>query len=79
MALTAFLLHPTTAQGPYVPAEPHSNMKFALNQLKYLHGGGGVELGVEAECDFYANSREARGKHTKATCSQPIIAAYCAI
>ena len=63
MALAVFLLHHTTAKVPYVPAEPHTDMQFAPNRLKYLHEAGGGELGVEVECDFSANSREARGKH----------------
>ena len=54
-------------------------MQFAPNRLKYLHEAGGGELGVEVECDFSANSREARGKQTKATCCVDHTAAYCAI
>ena len=79
MALAVFLLHYTTAKVPYVPAEPHTDMQFAPNRLKYLHEAGGGELGVEVECDFSANSREARGKQIKATCCVDHTAAYCAI
>ena len=77
--ITNVLLHHTTAKVPYVPAEPHTDMQFAPNRLKYLHEAGGGELGVEVECDFSANSREARGKQTKATCCVDHTAAYCAI